>query len=51
VIGMGGGAVAKYLRLWGDSVGVTLVERRRVKLGEKVAPRITAGAWMLRFPA
>lgn len=51
--GMGGAALAKYLRLWGDSVAVTLIERQAkyvssilsslVLTGQRTLPSLTFG--------
>jgi len=56
--GMGGATVAKYLRLWGDEVAVTLVERNAkyvsnilsslVLTGQRTIPNLTFGYDTLR---
>ncbi|AGK57088.1 FAD-dependent pyridine nucleotide-disulfide oxidoreductase [Hyphomicrobium denitrificans 1NES1] len=56
--GMGGAAVAKYLRLWGDTVAVTLIERQAkyvssilsslVLTGQRSLPSLTFGYDALR---
>ena len=56
--GMGGATVAKYLRLWGDDVAVTLVERNAryvsnilsslVLTGQRTIPNLTFGYDTLR---
>ena len=41
--GMGGATVAKYLRLWGDNVAVTLVERNQAYLSNIMSSMVLTG--------